>query len=164
MQIEYYNFKIENYSGVKTYWSVQNNHAIKHNKKKEIQEIKSLQFLPLIYPPYIRIFCITNWNHGGKKLGGSSRYSAIWTNTQQKHRLSLNKTSSKLAINYLLDNCYFPLGSMCLIELSEIPIWSDPAPLWQTYFYIIIKESGFFKQKYRICVKLASFQLFYIIL
>ena len=60
MQIENYNFKIENYSGVKTYWSVQNNHAIKHNEKKKIQEIKSLQFLPLIYPPYIRIFCITN--------------------------------------------------------------------------------------------------------
>ena len=103
-------------------------------------------------------------NDGGKKLGGSSRYSAIWTNTQQKHRLPLNKTSLKLAINYLLDNSYLSLGSMYLSQSSEIPIWSDPTPLWQTYFYIIIKESGFFKQKYRICVKLASFQLFYIIL
>ena len=58
-----------------------------------------------------------------------TRYSAMWTNNQQKYGLSCNKTSLKFAINYLLlDNCYVTLGSTCFRQLIGTPVWSDPAP------------------------------------
>ena len=32
----------------------------------------------------------------------------------------------KLAVNYLIDNCYFTLGSMCFRQLIELPMGSYP--------------------------------------
>ena len=37
-----------------------------------------------------------------------------------------NTITLKLAINYLLDNCYFTLGSMHFYQLTGIPMGSDP--------------------------------------
>ena len=80
---------------------------------------------------------------------GITMYGAISTNDKQKYRLSFNKLSLKLAINYLLDNCYFTLGSTCFRQLSGTHIGSDPPLLWSTYFCIVMKRSVFFKQKKR---------------
>ena len=71
-------------------------------------------------------FC---FNGDDKEFIGITRYGAIWTNSQEKHRLSINKTSLKLAINYyLLDNSYFTfvLTFMCFRQLIRIPVGSDP--------------------------------------
>ena len=81
-------------------------------------------------------FC---FNDGDKEFIGITRYGAIWTNSPEKYRLSFNKTSLKLTINYVLDNCYLTLGSMRFRQLIEIPMGSDPALIWQ--------RSGFFRRK-----------------
>ena len=50
-----------------------------------------------------------SFNGGDKEFIGITRYCAIWTNSREKHRLSFNKSSLKLAINSLLNNSYlFP--------------------------------------------------------
>ena len=56
---------------------------------------------------------------------GLSMYGTIWTENQEKYRLSLIKPSLKLAINYSLDNCYFTLSSMSFLQLVGIPKGSD---------------------------------------
>ena len=81
-------------------------------------------------------FC---FNGGDEEFIGTTRYCA---NSQQKHRLSFNKSSSKLAFNYLLDNSYFTLGSMCFRRLIGIPMGSDQHILWLKRFCIIAKGSG----------------------
>ena len=69
-------------------------------------------------------FCL---NGREKEFIGISKHDAIWTNNQQKYRFSVDKTSLKLAIDYLLDNWYFTLGSTFFRQLIGIPMMSDPA-------------------------------------
>ena len=45
------------------------------------------------------------------------------TNNQQKYNLSFEKTSLRLAINYLLGNCYITLGGS--LQLIGIPMGFD---------------------------------------
>ena len=45
-----------------------------------------------------------------------------------------NKTSFKLAINYLLDNCYFILCSMCFCQFAGIPMLFSPDPFMVNLF------------------------------
>ena len=54
---------------------------------------------------------------GGIKNSLGSQ-GATWTCNHEKCRISLNKTLSKSAINYLLDSCNFILGSICLCQLT----------------------------------------------
>ena len=61
--------------------------------------------------------------HGGDKVFlGINIYGATWTNSWEKYRLLFNKTSLKLAINYLPSNSYFTLDNMCFRQLKEIPM------------------------------------------
>ena len=76
-------------------------------------------------------FC---FNDGDKEFIGITRYGAIYTNNQQKYRLSFNQTSLKSAINYLLDNRYLALGSMCFSQLIGIPMRYDPAAFMANLF------------------------------
>ena len=40
----------------------------------------------------------------------------------------------RLVINYLLDNSYFTLGSMCFHQMVEIPMGCYPAPFMANIF------------------------------
>ena len=54
-------------------------------------------------------------NTRDKESTGINKYVA-----KEKNRLSFNKTSLKLAINYLPNNSYFTLGSMSFRKLTGI--------------------------------------------
>ena len=54
-------------------------------------------------------------NTRDKESTGINKYVA-----KEKNRLSFNKTSLKLAINYLTNNSYFTLGSMGFRKLTGI--------------------------------------------
>lgn len=73
---------------------------------------------------------MTNFCFGGAKKDfiGIIKYDAIRTNSQKDHRLPFNKTTLTLAINYLLDNCYFSWGSTCLCQLIRISMESNHTP------------------------------------
>ena len=73
----------------------------------------------------------------------------------KEHRFFVNKTALKLAIQYLPDNCYFTLGSMCFRKSIGIPMDSVT-----TNFYIILQGDGLFKQKYGTYERLVHLQTF----
>ena len=100
------------------------------------------------------IFCFYG---GDKEFIVIIENGATCNNDQRKYRLSFNKTSLNVAINYLLDNCSLTLGSTCLGQLIEIPVGSDSAPF---YICIIMKGSCFFKQKNGISKRIKYFQIF----
>ena len=68
-------------------------------------------------------FC---FNSDDTEFIGIFRYGATWTSSRPKCRLSFNKTSLKFVINYLPDNCYFALASMCFRQLIEFTMVPDP--------------------------------------
>ena len=91
-------------------------------------------------------FC---FNGGDKEFILIITYGAIWTNSQEKYRLSFNKSSLKLVINSLPDNYFITFCSMCFCQPIEFPTDSYPTPLWKIYFSTIMKRSYFFRQKER---------------
>ena len=86
-------------------------------------------------------------NGGDKEFIVPTRYDAIWANSRQKHKLAFNKTSLKLAINYLLNIHYFTLGSMGFGQLILNLIGTYPPPLLANSFLNCYERSGIFKQE-----------------
>ena len=78
-----------------------------------------------------------------KEFIGTINYGAIWNNNQQKHRLLFSKTSLKLAVNYLLNNCYFTLSSTCFRQLIAIPMDSEPSTFGVNFFLYYFKRKWF---------------------
>ena len=145
-QIENYNYKTHYYSSVKTFWPIQSNQAVlqaidKINSRNKAVSITTFDFSTL----YTNIshhklksvmselinFC---FNGGDKEYIGIYRGNGVWTNDQGKYNITFNKKNLKLAINYLLDNCYFTLGSLCFRQIVGIPMGSDPAPFMANLF------------------------------
>lgn len=61
-------------------------------------------------------------NIGHKEIIEITRYGATSSNSQEKPRPYCNKTSLKIAINYLLDNSSLTLGSIFL----SVGVWPNP--------------------------------------
>ena len=144
-----YYFKTQKYSCVKTFWPVLNNQTVidsnsNINSRNNAILICMFIFVYSIYKnctPEIQIsqrrvdlFC---FNVGDKKFIGITRFGALWTNSQQKYRLYFgnrkcrlyfNKTSFKLAINFLVGNCYFTLCRMCFCQFIGIALLFNPDP------------------------------------
>ena len=85
------------------------------------------------------------WVNGGdKEFTGVTRYGAIWTNSEEKYRLSFNKTSLKLVVNYLLNNSlpYNPYGIWPILFYGKpifILLWNEVVSSdKKTWFYITI--------------------------
>ena len=70
----------------------------------------------------------------GKRIYRVIKSWSYLGSNQQTYKLSFDKTSLKLAINYLLDSCYFTLGGMCFGQLIGIPMGSDPFPFMVNLF------------------------------
>lgn len=142
-----YYFKTQNYCLVKTFQPVLNNETVidlnsNISSRNNAILISMFLFLNSIYKnstPEIEIsetrLINSVFNGGDKKFIGITRFGALWTNNQQKqtlsfgnrkYTLSFNKTSFKLAINFLLGNCYFTFCSMCFCQFIGIPIVFNP--------------------------------------
>ena len=52
-------------------------------------------------------FIIVAW---GKQVIVVAKFGAIWTDSKSKFRITFDKGSLKLAVNFLLDNCFFNFG------------------------------------------------------
>ena len=63
-------------------------------------------------------------------------YGVTWVNNINKHTISLDKQSLKLAINYLLDQCIFNVRSLTFRQSIGIPMGSDPAPFMANLFLV----------------------------
>ena len=149
-QIESYNDRSSYFSGIKTFWPILNNlpviHAIKQlNDRKRAFSISTFDFATLYTNiPHDKLknvlreiinFCFKG---GDKMYIEVNKYRAKWVNENQPNNITFDKISLKLAINYLLDNCYFSIGNMVFRQVIGIPMGSDPAPFMANlflYFY-----------------------------
>ena len=77
------------------------------------------------------------------------------TNNQQKYNLSFEKTSLRLAINYLLGNCYITLGGS--LQLIGIPMGFD---LVSFKFVLHYEIKCLFQRKKGTSKRLVYFQIF----
>ena len=64
-------------------------------------------------------YLIIKQHPGGEGGGGGGRGG-----------LGFSKTSLKITINHLIQNCYFNVRSVTMKQAIGIPIGTAPAPLW----------------------------------
>ena len=146
-QIEKYHHISHFYSGIKTYWIVQNRdpvlEAVKRSKKRKSAKcISSFDFSTLYTKiPHDKLIHVLNENidfvfKGGtkKKVSVSGSGIARWINDKSGSSYVFTKQSIREAVTYLIQNCYFKLGTKLFRQDIGIPMGSDPAPAFANLF------------------------------
>ena len=121
-QIENYNDKLRFYTGVNSFWVVQNNRPVinamkKLNTRNKAKSISTFDFATLYTKlPHDKLsdvlhklidFC---FNGGEHKFIVISRFGARWSKNKTDTGISLDKQMIKDAVTYLLANCFFYSG------------------------------------------------------
>jgi hypothetical protein len=155
-QIENYNKIGHFFSGVKTFWVIQDNqptvNAIKNiNTRRNAKSVTSFDFSTL----YTKIpheslkdklneltdFCFRGC---ANKSICITKHATFWVDNKEKrmdNALYFSKNTVKLAISYLLDNCFFSLGNDIFRQRIGIPMGSDPAPFMANLFLYSYESS-----------------------
>ena len=145
-QVEQYNKKSFFYSGVKTFWVIQNNKPVidsinRINAKRKAKSISTFDFSTLYtkipHNKLIKVmnemvdFCFQGDSH---KVLAVSKSGCRWVYSSPKGSTIFSKKTTKLAIKYLMDNCYFTCGGHLFRQKIGIPMGSDPAPFMANLF------------------------------
>ena len=64
---------------------------------------------------------------GGKEFIPINKFRARLTDNQKKFKITSDKSSLKLAINFLLNNCFFNFGNLFFQQITGTSMGSDPA-------------------------------------
>ena len=144
-QVERYNKKSCTFSGIKTFWVIQNSQPVlstlnKINTKNNAKTLSSFDFSTLYTNiPHTKLFnelseILKFVFKGGRNTNISiNRYgTARWTKRSNKYCYDLDKITR--AIKYLLDNCHFKFGNKLFRQIVGIPMGSDPAPFFANLF------------------------------
>ena len=145
-RIENYNAKTFFYSGVKTFWVIQNNEPVLNsitriNKKGRAKSISTFDFSTLYNKiPHDKLlevmndivdFCFAGDSH---KMLSISEYGAKWVYRVPKTGYCFTRETCKSAIKYIMANCYFTCGDKIFRQVIGIPMGSDPAPFMANLF------------------------------
>ena len=158
-QIENYNKKVHFFSGIKPFWVIQDKQpvikAIRNlNKHKVAKSVMTFDFSTRYTKiPHDKLkdvmnelvdFCFKGCYDSNLLIND---YGAFWSHGKSKDTncLRLSKIQVKLAISYLLDNCYFRIGDAIFKQRIGIPMGSDPAPFMANLF-LYHYESSFLKE------------------
>ena len=148
-QIETYNKKAHYYTGIKSYWIVQNRDPILEAVKKSVPRksakcISSFDFSTLYTKiPHDKLIDILNkiieftFKGGTRKKIAINRYGVAYWVRNGKSRSSSNaftKESVINAVSFLIRNCYFKFGDKLFRQDIGIPMGSDPAPFFANLF------------------------------
>ena len=145
-QIENYNDKLRFYTGVNTFWVVQNNKPVidamkKLNARNKAKSISTFDFSTLYTKlPHNKLLHVLNklidfcYNGGPHKFVTITKYGARWTKDKSEHNISFDIKMMKDAVAYLLSNCFFTIGSKIFRQVIGIPMGSDPAPFFANLF------------------------------
>ena len=154
-QIEHYKFKILYRSGPKTFWSAQKNQILADARNKMNSRNKSISIFTFDF------LTLNIQHHRLKSVMGeflnscfSGKIEEFWSMVlfrllSTKKRLSFNKTFLKLAIKYLLENCYFTLDSMYFQHLIRVSmLWVWPSTFYGKFILVFSwKEVASFNKK-----------------
>ena len=145
-QIESYNNKSKFFSGVNTFWVIQNNKpvtdAIKNlNKRNRARSISTFDFSTLYTKiPHDKLIFVLHslidfcFNGGICDYIGVTDYGSHWVNDHSKYTIWFDRKRIKDAVSYLLSNCYFTIGKKLFRQIIGIPMGSDPAPFFANLF------------------------------
>ena len=61
---------------------------------------------------------------------------ASWSSKKGGHNFVFTKSLLKEAIKFLLYNCFFSTGNIIMIQVTGIPMESDPAPFFANLFLV----------------------------
>ena len=155
-QIETYNKKAHYYSGIKSYWIVQNRDpvidAVKNSvSRRSAKGVSSFDFSTLYTKiPHDKLIVVLNKIidfafKGGtrKKIAISKQGTAYWlSNSKTKSPLDVfTKESVINAVSFLIRNCYFKFGDKLFRQDIGIPMGSDPAPFFANLFLYYYESS-----------------------
>ena len=145
-QIENFNDKQRFYTGVNTFWVIQNNRPVvdamnKLNARNKAKSISTFDFSTLYTKlPHDKLLDVLNklidfcFNGGEHKFIVISKFGARWCKDKKDSAISFDKQMIKDAVKYLLSNCFFTVGSKIFRQIIGIPMGSDPAPFFANLF------------------------------
>ena len=125
-----------------------------NNSRKKVQSVSTFDFPTLhtnLKHDKLRNVLLELINFCFK--GGLGNYIAVtkfgtrWVDDKKNYKIVFDKTKLKLAINYLLDNCYFTIGNSTFRRVIGIPMRSDPAPFMVNLFLYYFEDKWILKLK-----------------
>ena len=158
-QIDAYHKKTYYFSGAKTFWVIQCNSLLlecikKINKRKNAKQISTFDFSTLYTKiPHEKLLDILNKVVDFGFKGGTRDYiiinkqgSTSCSSKKRGHHFVFTKSLLKEAIKFLLHNCFFSIGNITMIQVTGIPMGSDPAPFFANLF-LAHKEADWVKSQ-----------------
>ena len=144
-QVERYNQKASIFSGIKSFWVIQNSLPVlntldKINLKNKAKTLSSFDFSTLYTNiPHVKLFkelseIIKFIFKGGRNstISVGKHGKACWSRNSYKANYDIDKITN--AVKYLLDNCHFKFGNKLFRQIVGIPMGSDPAPFFANLF------------------------------
>ena len=152
-EIQTYNDKCRFFTGVNTFWVVQNNKPVIDamnglNKRRKATSVLTFDFSTLYTKlPHNKLLMVLNsfidfCFDGGESKYITVNYGAPWVKNIKDNVICVNKQQIKDAVAYLLLNCYFTVDPKIFCQIIGIPMGSDSAPFLPTYSHTSIKVSG----------------------
>ena len=159
-QIKLYHEKVKFFSGIKTFWVIQNNQPVldgmnKINSKNNAKCISTFDFSTLYTKiPHDKLIDVLNniidfCFKGGirNKIGINYLGSANWIKDKKSCSYTYDKTSIMQAVNYLISQCNFSIGNALLQQIIGIPMGGDPAPFWANLFLFFYESKWLLQMK-----------------
>ena len=145
-QIESYNKKLQFFSGINSFWVIQNNKPVVRNIKKlnsrnKAHTVSTFDFSTLYTKiPHDKLVSVMDelidfcFRGGTNQHIAVSKYGAHWVTRPDKNKICFSKSSFKQAVRYLMNNCFFTVGTLLFRQIIGIPMGSDPAPFMANLF------------------------------
>ena len=145
-QIKSYNDKSRFFTGVNSFWVVENNKPVINamnnlNKRKKANSVSTFDFSTLYTKlPHDKLLMVLHklidfcFDGGENKYIVVKSYGARWVKEYKNDQICYNKQKIKDAVTYLLSNCYFHVGFKIFRQIIGIPMGSDPAPFFANLF------------------------------
>ena len=158
--IQSYHKKSKFYSGLNTFWIIQNNNAVLQtvknlNKRNAAKSVSTYDFSTLYTKiPHHKLievlnklidFAFKGMSQG--KISVAENGTARWCNTSKN--FVFNKVRLKEAVTFLINNSHFQLGDNLFQQVVGIPMGSDPAPFFANLF-LFYYESDWIKKQSKI--------------
>ena len=146
-QIQTCNDKCRFFTGVSTFWVVQNNKPVNDamnglNKQRKSTSVSTFDFSTLYTKlPHNKLLMILNslidfcFDGGESKYITVNNYGARWVENIKDNVICLNKQQIKDAVAYVLLNCYFTVGPKIFCQIIGITMASDPAHFFANLFF-----------------------------
>ena len=150
-QIQTYNDKCRFFTGVNTFWVVQNNKPVTDamnelNKQRKATSVSTFDFSTFYTKlPHNKLLMVLNilidfsFDGGESKYITVNNYRARWIKNIKDNVICVNKQQIKDAAADLLFNCHFTVGPKIFCQMIGIPMGSDPSPFLPAYSYIFMK-------------------------